>query len=162
MSQLPTGITNSNTLSVRMWPGHVGGPLHLLGMDLDDADDIGETIVYWGGVIATEAYDAQFYIDWQSEHAYAVYDALFAAANLGTDMMNYPVYWCAGVEDGDVFGDCGFVSDGLIPTSRQTFSGASNTTLNPGPSHTTELYTPAVIGFVGSKLCEISPYSCSS
>lgn len=82
MGQLPTGIANSYTMSVEMYPGHLGGPLALF-MDKDEADDIGEDLAYWGSQLQWTAYDAQFSIDWGHEHAYAIYDALVAAARLG-------------------------------------------------------------------------------
>ncbi|HEX9563121.1 MAG TPA: alpha/beta hydrolase [Gemmatimonadaceae bacterium] len=161
MNQLPTGIANSYTLSVRMSPGHLGGPLALLSeVSQEDADDAGEDIMYWGWVIANEAEAAQAYIDWGHEHAYAVYDALLASAVLGLQMTDYPYYWCGAVESGNVYGACApFASDGLIPSARQTFSSANDTALHPGPPHTKELTNSSVIEFVGDRLCALSP-SC--
>lgn len=160
MSQLPTGIANSYTLSVEMYPGHFGGPL-ALAMSQEAADDEGEFLAYWGNQLQWTAYDAQFYIDWGHEHAYTIYDALVAAAQLGGDLVNFPLYWCGGVTSGNVFGSCSFSSDGLIPTSRQTFSGVTgNTSFPNGPSHTYELVNATTISFVGGRLCFISP-GCS-
>ncbi len=158
IDSLPTSIPNSRTLTVRMYPGHYGGPLALISdLTLEEADDEGENLVYWGSVVAAFAYDLQFQIDWEHEHAYAVHSAVEAGARLAAHLMNFASYWCGGVESGNVFGSCGFSSDGLIPTARQTFTGATNENLINGPAHTKELTNASVISYVGEKLCELSP-----
>lgn len=156
MSQLPTGVSNSFTQSVRMSPGHGGGPLALF-IDEEDADDTGEYLAAWGIDLTAAAYNAQNYIDWGHEHAYVLYDALFGLAVIGSDLVNFPVYWCRAVTSGDVGGSCSTNSDGLIPTSRQTFAGANNDLLDPGPAHTRELLDPDIIDYVGTSICTISP-----
>ena len=143
-----------------MYPGHQGGPLALAGWSQEDADDEGEFLAYWGNQIQWTAYDAQFYIDWGHEHADEVYDALEATARLGSDLINFPWYWCGAVTSGSVYGSCSFGSDGLIPTIRQTFTGVTdNSILNNGPPHTKELVNGTIISYVGARLCDISP-SC--
>jgi hypothetical protein len=159
IEQLPTNVANSFTYSVGVSEGHLGGPLALdhQTWSQEDADEFGFWLIQAGGLISAAIAEAYGDIDWGHEHHWEIMNALDAGWRLGDDLMNYPAYWCAAVETGNVFLGCSFSSDLFIPTARQSFQGAQNTAIFPGPVHTLETEHVGIIDGITLRVCDLSP-----
>jgi hypothetical protein len=156
IAQLPTNLPNSHTLSVTMNPGFNGGPIALHpDFTQQEADEIGEEMAFYGYELMGIALNLQDHIDWEHEYAGLAFDAVGSLFNIGADLVDFPLYWCGLVTNSHVAAACA-PHDGLVPVSRQTFAGASDQGLNPGPAHTKETTHSGVVSFVGARLCLLS------
>lgn len=156
ITQLPTNLSNSHTLSVTMNPGFNGDPIALHPeYTPEEADDLGEEMAFYGYDLMGVALELQDHIDWEHEYADLAFDAVVSVANIGADLVHFPLYWCGPVTSSHFNGVCG-PHDGLVPVSRQSLSGATNSPLPSGPPHTKETTHSGVISFIGDRLCDIS------